>query len=302
MRRAGRWLAALLLLLALLPVAVHLWFTSGGAIPERSPGALRVATWNVHYISLRADEGRWSVSGWKARRGALASGVRALDADLIGFQEMESFGGGSASGTNLARDWLLEQAPGYALAAHGDDARRFPQTQPIFYRPAVLTLRDEGWFFFSATPDVIYSRTFNGSWPAFCSWALFEDRQGRRLRVLNLHFEYRSGSNRLKSAALVAERAAPWIEAGETVLVLADLNALHGSRTMAVLEAAGVRFARVPGASYHLDRGLHLFGAIDHIGTAGALRLATAPRVVQRRFDGVWPADHHPVLADVVLP
>lgn len=265
------------------------------------PGTLRLATWNVHYISLRAEGGRWSVAGWEARRNALATGVRTLDADVIAFQEMESFGG-AATGTNLARDWLLEQVPGYALAAHGTDAREFPQTQPIFYRPGVLTLKDEGWFFFSDTPDVIYSRTFNGSWPAFCSWALFEDAEGRRLRVLNFHTEYRSGSNRLKSAALVADRVAPWIAAGERVVVLADLNALHGSKTMAILEDAGLRFPWMRGASYHLDRGLHLFGPIDHIGATGGVTFEAGPRVIQRRFDGQWPTDHHPVLADIRPP
>ena len=74
-----------------------------------------------------------------------------------------------------------------------------------------MRLRDQGWFFFSETPDVIYSRTFNGSWPAFCSWAEFADVEGRVFRVYNLHYESRSVSNRRLSAGLTRDRLAPVI-------------------------------------------------------------------------------------------
>ena len=126
------------------------------------PDTLRIATHNVHYIWLERAEGPWSVGDWEARKGAMDAAFKALDADLVGFQEMESFGRSSDPNTNLARDWLLDQNPGYAAAASGD-ARSFPSTQPILYRTDRLELLEQGWFFFSDTPDVIYSRTFNGS-------------------------------------------------------------------------------------------------------------------------------------------
>jgi hypothetical protein len=143
----------------------------------------------------------------------------------VAFQEMESFRRGSDGGLNLARDFLLERNPGFAAAASGD-WREFPSTQPIFYRRDRLRLIDQGWFFFSTTPDVIYSRTFDGSWPAFASWAEFAPLDGGRpFRVVNMHFEYRSGSNRLQSAGLVRDRIRPAIAAGTPTFVVGDLNA-----------------------------------------------------------------------------
>lgn len=301
MRRVIRIFAGLVLLLALVALGLQFRFSTGGTLPPRPAESLRVASFNVHYIMLGRAEGPWSRGDWEARRGALDAAFKALDADLVAFQEMESFAGGSDGSVNLARDWLLQNNTGYALAAHGD-WREFPVTQPIFYRRDALSLRDQGWFFFSKTPDVIDSRTFDGSWPAFCSWAEFEDGEGRRFTVFNMHFEYRSRSNRRLSATLVAERMAPRIEAGETVLLLGDINALRGSRTMALLEAAGLRFPRVAGATYHLGRGLHLFGAIDHIAATPDVAFASAPKAVQRRYGGKWPSDHHPVVADIRLP
>lgn len=288
--------------LILLAVAVGLHFYLGGRqpLPERPDGALRVATHNVHYIVLRAETGRWSRGDWETRKPALSAAFGYLDADIVAFQEMESFGGRSVSSENLALDYLLAEHPDYAAAAVGDP-EEFPSTQPILYRRERLTLLDQGWFFFSDTPDVIYSRTFNGSWPAFASWAVFEDREGRRVRVVNVHFEYRSRSNRRLSAALVARRVGPAIAAGERVILLGDINAMAGSATADTLAAMGVEFLPVRGATYHFDRGLNLFGAIDHVALSQGVVSLSAPVVVRERFEERWPSDHYPVVADIAL-
>lgn len=267
-------------------------------IPEASPEKLRIATYNVHYIIMAQETGAWSLGDWERRKGPLNSAFKAIDADVIGFQEMESFAGRSESDVNLTLAWLLENNPDYAAAAVGPVAE-FPSTQPILYRKDRLTMLDQGWFFFSETPDVIYSRTFNGSWPAFASWAVFRDtREGTVFRVINVHTEYRSRSNRLLSVALVADRMQPWVDAGENIFVIGDLNARFGAQTLETLENAGVQFAPIQGATYHLNTGLNLFGAIDHIGFLGSPRLVGEPVVLRDKFDGEWPADHYPVLAD----
>lgn len=259
---------------------------------------LRVATYNVHYIMLRQATGPWSVGDWERRKGPLDLAFKAVNADVIAFQEMESFGGRSGSDVNLTLDWLLENNTGYAAAATGDPAV-FPSTQPILYRTDRLEMRDQGWFFFSQTPDVIYARTYNGSYPAFASWAVFRDRRdGREFRVINIHTDYGSRSNRLRSAELTAARARPWIDAGETVFVVGDFNARRGDQTLRLIEETGVTFAPVTGASYHFNRGLNLFGAIDHIGYVGTARLAGDPVVLRQKFAGEWPTDHYPVIAD----
>lgn len=271
------------------------------ALPARPEGALRLATYNVHSIILNRAEGPWSVADWGRRKGPMDAAFKGMDADIIGFQEMESFGGGDTSNTNLTLDWLLAQNPGFAAAAMGD-FRVFPSTQPILYRTSRLEHLDQGWFFYSDTPDVIYSRTFNGSFPAFASWAAFRDRRsGAEFRVYNVHFEYSSRSNRLLSAALVRDRMEPFVASGGTAFLIGDLNAFHGSETMQTLEAVGLAFAPVDGATYHLNRGINLFAAIDHIAATPGPRLAAAPFVMRYRFNGEWPSDHYPVLADYFL-
>lgn len=287
--------------LALLAVALMAWNARGGEPPKRVDGALRIVTMNTHYILLDArHDSPWSIQGWHRRRVAMAQVLQDLDADLIAFQEMESFRHGDDGAVNLARDDLQAAMPDFSVAASGD-WRQFPSTQPIFYRTDRLRLLDQGWFFFSDTPDVIYSRTFNGSYPAFASWAWFQDRgTGKRLRVVNVHFDFRSARNRLPSARLVAARIAPWLKAQEHVILAGDLNALAGSRTARILTDAGLVLTPARGSSFHFNRGLNLFGAIDHILHDCAARLTDRPVAVRSRPDKQWPSDHYPVLAQIL--
>ncbi len=303
LRWLGRGLIAVFALLTLVACALHVTQSEGNVSVAPPQGdALRIASYNVHYIWLDRETGAWSVGDWERRKGPLDSAFKALNADVVAFQEMESFQRGDDGSVNLARDHLLAGNPDYGVAATGD-WRTFPTTQPLFYMKDRLQPIDQGWFFFSDTPDVIYSRTFNGSFPAFASWAQFEDRETRaRFMVVNVHFEYSSRSNRLLSAALTRDRIKPWIDAGETVFLVGDLNALHGAQTMDILEESGVVFDRTPGATYHLNRGVHVLGAIDHLARTPNVTLDAGPVVLQERFDGEWPSDHHPVYADYLLP
>lgn len=301
LKKLIKYLSIVVVVLAVVACTQIVRNSGAVAVPSQTPESLRVATYNVHYINLNSAEGAWSRGDWERRKGPLDLAFKEIAADIIAFQEMESFAGRSESTENLTLDWLLANNPAYDAAAVGDPSI-FPSTQPILYRKDRLQLLDQGWFFFSDTPDVIYARTFNGSFPAFTSWAEFEDRLTQeRFRIANIHTDFRSRSNRLKSVELVATRVTPWLQAGETVYVVGDLNARLGSKTLDIISQTGVTFTPVTGATYHLNRGINLFGAIDHIGYAGDTAPLGAPVVLRQRFAGEWPTDHYPVIVDFQL-
>ena len=68
-----------------------------------------------------------------------------------------------------------------------------------------------------------------------------------------------------------------------------------------MLQEAGLRFAPVSGATYHFNRGLNLFAAIDHIAVSGDAEISGPPVVIRQRYAGEWPTDHYPVIADYRL-
>lgn len=272
--------------------------SGNSSLPEASLATLRVATYNVHYIILNKETGPWSVLDWERRKSPLDTAFKEINADVIAFQEMESFAWGGDKISNLTLEWLLEKNKGYGAAAVGDPSE-FPSTQPILYRKDRVAAIDQGWFFFSETPDVIYAKTFNGSFPAYASWARFRDlNNDKEFRVINIHTDYASRSNRIRSIGLVADRIRPWAEVDESIFIVGDFNALIGDKTLNILDKVGVKFVPTKGATYHFNRGLNLFGAIDHIGTRGKPKIVGNPTVLRQKFDGEWPTDHYPVIAD----
>jgi endonuclease/exonuclease/phosphatase family metal-dependent hydrolase len=149
-------------------------------------------------------------------------------------------------------------------------------------------------------PDVIYSRTFNGSWPAFTSWAEFEDRDGTIFRVYNLHTEYRSMSNKQLLVALVAARIA--VPASRMpVFVIGDCNGIRGSTMLGIFEDANETFWPVQGSTFHFNRGLNLFPAIDHIGGSDRIVPVGKTFSVRGQFGGEWATDHYPVVGDFTI-
>jgi endonuclease/exonuclease/phosphatase family metal-dependent hydrolase len=188
----------------------------------------------------------------------------------------------------------MKQLPHYEVTAVGDP-REFPSTQPVLYRRSRFEALEQGFFFFSSSPDVIYSKPWKGRYSAFCSWTRLLDRNTNRcLYVYNVHFDYSSAQNRLKSSRLVAQRVANRAHPEDDVVVLGDFNAPGFFGAVTTLREKGFRLAQGYGSTFHFYRGINILPAIDHVLYAGAL-LHRETRVIRRRFGGVWPADHYPV-------
>lgn len=275
---------AFLVSLALLPAAVLAVPQGAGAHP------LTIGTFNVHYLA----PGQTDIA-WDRRSEAVARAVAAMAADIIGFQEMETFEGGRYNEENTQQAFIQERFPELRFGATGNPAE-FPNTQPIAYRGDRLVLLDEGFFFFSESPDVIYSDPWAGRWPSFATWALFEDSAtGERLYVYNVHFDFSSITNRRKSADLVRRRIEERAHPEVPVVLLGDFNALRWFPAVREFRPLGLSPVSPGGATYHFYRGIHLLPAIDHILVPDAFE-AIDRRIVRANERGSWASDHYPVV------
>jgi len=260
---------------------------------------IRFSTINIHYTAPHQKK-----LAWNTRKDAVTQAIAEIDADVIAFQEMETFAGSSYNNENKQLDWVLQHFPEYQAGAYGD-AETYPNTQPIIYRHERFTQKSQGFFFFSTTPEVIYSRTFNGSWPAFCSWTLLHDKHsGQDLYVYNIHFEYKSMSNRRKSAQLVQSRIKPVIQADNAVVVMGDTNAPGFAPTTRILRKIPLTLAKPDGPTFHFNRGLGLYPAIDHVLYSKHFKQTAKTHRLRKKYQGVWPSDHYPVTVelDYVVP
>lgn len=273
----------------------------GPLVPDKAPDSLRLASHNVHFIRSNRDTGAWSLADWDARKEGLDATFKAINADIIAFQEMVSIGETEDRSVNLARDFLRTRNPDYAIAASGD-WRVFPTRQPIFYRKDRIKLLDQGWFYFDDADEVAHETSLSEFWIYYCSWAKFADRQGRAFYVYNLHFHYHDPNRRETAARVLASRIAPVLEQGVPVFAMGDTNALSDGLAVHILRKAGLKISEAVGATFHFNAGLGLYGAIDRIGSTAQVTQTGGPWVVRQQFDGAWPSDHYPIVADFRLP
>ncbi len=258
--------------------------TLGGCVDER----LRAASFNIRT--------GWAWDGahsWPLRSRACAATLEALNADVVGLQEVHGF----------QQCTLLRRLRGYAAAGAGrDDGRRRGERCSVLFRPARLDL--EAWTvrWFSPTPWVPGSRGWGNPITRTVTLCRFLDRVSKqRFGVANAHWDGASATMRSRSAeALLAwlDPVLPWI-------VLGDLNATAGDPAVAHLVAAGLRDTlahlgeRSRGAATHHPWDGSTEGTrIDYVLVTPEWEALDA-RIAHLRPGGRLPSDHWPVVADL---
>jgi len=257
-------------------------------------GDLSIISLNIHYLVPDNDK-----TDWMNRKNAVTEALKDLNADIVLFQEMETFDGGHAPSRNLQLDWVMSTVDGYVAAAIGEPSE-YPITQPILFRKDRFDLLDQGFFFFSDTPDVIYSEPWSGSWPAFVTWILIEDRStAGQIYVYNTHLDAFSRKNRSRGTNLISDRISDRKAGNAKVILAGDFNALKGAAVLRVLPEAGLARAPIEGSTYHFGSGKNLYGAIDHIYYSQGFQLVESG-AVQRQWAGTWPSDHYPIYCSLL--
>lgn len=314
---SSRAITITIVLLAGLTVSA---LTESSTAVDEADRSLRVATLNVHYlvdaVALGRDPGELDpVMQWERRDEAVVAVLLQIKADIVAFQEMETFAGGHLNRNNVQLQTVKNTFPEYSFGGTGDPAH-FPATQPIMYRRDRFSAQGQGYFFFSPTPDTLYSDPWYGRYPSFASWVrLVETVTGRAFLVVNVHIDRERYRNQIRSSHLIVERIDAVREKNDTVVILGDFNAFRVSRVVRIINRGlGLQSAPPTGTTFHFYRGLHLFPAIDHV----LYQPATAPRhansnrtvseggiraihsaTVRARPDGIWPSDHYPVVVDL---
>lgn len=245
---------------------------------------LRVGSFNIR--NGRAIDGCRS---WPFRRRALARAIEALDADVLGLQEVHRF----------QLRWLRGRLPSYDIVALGRDPGDRGEGCPILVRRARATIvRHETWWF-GDDPQRPGLRLEGAHFPRIATTCRVELREaGTLLDVTNTHLDERSGARRRRSAEQIAARLDPSVPQ----VVMGDLNADPSSDVLAVLTAAGLRSALADDApgTFHRFTGRTDGRRLDHLLVDDRLEVVDAS--VQTLPDGArLPSDHWPVVATLRL-
>lgn len=262
-------------------------------------GRIKVMTYNIRYAGDEKTEG---LNSWKNRRELVASVIRFHSADIVGLQE--------ALKNQL--DDLTDLLPGFRWIGVGrDDGKEGGEFSAILFREERFEILSTSTFWLSETPNRP-SRGWDAAFPRIVTWAQMKDRQtNKAFYLVNTHFDHRGENARIQSAKLLKAIVAEII--GESPAVITgDFNFRPQAEAYRILTGRGdYNFTDAMTVSRHGHYGSTItfnnFGGsneegnrIDYIFIKNAVEVIQHG-IISDAFNGRFPSDHMPVLAEIVL-
>ena len=245
---------------------------------------LRVMTFNIRYGT--AQDGEHS---WPARRELVAERIRAAAPDVLALQEALAF----------QLDELSEVLLGYEKIGQHREGGQGGEFSGLYVREELVLLAS-GEFWFSETPEVPGSKSWDSSLPRMTAWVdVAWGAEQRSVRIYGTHYDHRGAEARRRSSELILAHAA----GSPRVIVMGDLNAVEAAAPVKSFLDAGYRSA-VLELDPEVTRGTfsgfrdELGGnrRIDHVLFHGALGAEQA-HILGGRVGELFPSDHDAVLA-----
>lgn len=182
------------------------------------------------------------------------------------------------------------------------------EASPVYYLKDKYELLDSGTFWISKTPD-IPSRYPDAFFNRVCSYAVLKDREtGFIYAHFNTHLDHRGTYARMEAAAVISKKISK-ICPGIPVVLTGDLNEREDSVMYANFAECGfVNLRQIAEekvnetvTTYH-DYGDVDNEIIDYILTDPAYLVEAVKYVTDDScYDGIYPSDHHPIAATMIL-
>jgi endonuclease/exonuclease/phosphatase family metal-dependent hydrolase len=259
-------------------------------------------------FNIRYDEPRDGVNAWPNRKELVASMIRFHNADLVGVQEA----------LKRQMDELAALLPEYAWVGVGRaDGKTGGEYSAIFYRKSRFRNLESATFWLSETPDVP-SSGWDAAYPRIVTWVKFRDQTtGKIFFQFNTHFDHRGVVARKESARLLLNRINQ-IDPTLPVVVTGDFNFTEDADGYQVLTGKSpevstgsksvLRDTRYiskhghhgPTSSFNEFKALVPGKKIDYVFVKGNIRVIQHA-VLSDTWDGRFPSDHCPVLAEIVI-
>ena len=265
---------------------------------------LRVISFNVCYDSevTRKESG----FDWDERLRYIVSLFLFHRCDIVGLQEP----------FKEQLDDIKEALPQYKCFGVGwEDGGERGSLDAILYRKDRFIALEESSFFLSETP-FIPSIGWDSRFPRGVIWVRLLDKQANNtFYVFNTHFDYHGAESRNKSARLLRKQISS-IARNEATIITGDFNIfpeLGGHKTHSILTSRylGKKFVDAKDSSQFPHHGpTGTWSGFKEAGQAGIKpdcilvddrSKVLIHGVLADNFDGKYPSDHLPVVADIVI-
>jgi len=185
---------------------------------------LTVATYNIR-LDLASD----APNHWDNRKEALASVVLFNEVEILGVQE-------ALHHQMVQLKDMLKDFDNAGVAR--DDGAEKGEYSAIFYHRNLYKLINSGTFWLSESPEKP-SKSWDAALPRICTWVVLEQKSsGKKLMVLNTHFDHIGKVARAESAKLILKKASELNTENLPLILMGDFNAIHVEEPIQLLSAA----------------------------------------------------------------
>ena len=257
---------------------------------------LRVMSYNVRYKNS-ID----SINGWEYRKGNVAGLIKYHKVDIFGTQE--------ANWDQLGD--MEKSLPEYKWYGIPRVAGKNGEFTAIFYLKDRFTLLDSGTFWYSETPYVKESKSWDAFYPRIASWCKLKDKKsGSVFFFFNTHFDHRGAIAKEKSAEILRSQIDS-IAKKSPVIVTGDFNSIDTSTPYKTMVAGGTlkdalhisempHYGPVNTSSGFTVSDKPIRGRIDYIFVNDKVKVLQHATITDQQ-EGRYYSDHLPVISEVKI-
>ena len=256
---------------------------------------LQLMTYNIR-LDVAAD----GENDWASRKDFFASQIRFYAPDILGVQEATP---GQAADIAAA-------LPQYGCVGIGRDGPGKGEASNIYYKKDRFAARQNATFWLSETPDKI-SRGWDAAFNRICTYALFKDRQTRKMFwVFNTHLDHVGEEARTKGIQLILSKIAEVNTKKYPVVFMGDFNSEPGAARIVELKKEMNDSREVseekpfgPAGTFNgFKYNEPAAQLIDYIFVSKNKNIAVKKyAVLTDSKDLKYPSDHFPVYAEIYL-
>ncbi|HEY9117748.1 MAG TPA: endonuclease/exonuclease/phosphatase family protein [Roseivirga sp.] len=263
------------------------------------PMIIDAQEFNVMSYNIRYDNPNDQENWWGHRKEAVVSLLKTHEPLVFGVQE-------AVIGQ---MNYLKEHLTNYDYVGVGrDDGEKAGEFSAVFYNKSQIEMLEEGTFWLSPTPDRV-SKAWDAALPRICTYAKFKFKEGgKEFWFFNTHFDHVGVQARDESSKLIIQKIKEISTSNDVIILSGDFNttpdkAPYANITQYLDDAAKLSDTKPIGPrgtfnGFKIDAELE--DRIDYIYTKN-LSVLEYKHLEDKRPNGLWVADHLPILARVAI-
>ena len=269
----------------------YLGLLSQGRPLPAQPRGIKVMSFNIRLGVARDGKNHWDL-----RKDLVVKTIREYNPDLLGLQEVFP----------MQEKYLRQNFPEYSYYGRSRLVDpRDGESCSVMFRKDRFELVEKSTFWLSETQDKPGSKSWDSSLPRIANMITLTDKNagGKRLILMNTHFDHRGKVAREEAAKIIRDRISQF-EKGARVVITGDFNSGEGSKPYQALVMGGIvdTFRSVypkrteEESTFSAWSGRLIGNRIDWVLCSENFRILSA--TIDRTHDnGRYPSDHYPVTA-----